>query len=406
MPILKDPTGTEFDSIFTVLPAHHVFHDSELNPRPIGENVVKLIEEFYSEDPNPQLHVCLCRMEEIETENGWKTVKVLLFDGQHKAVAQLYNERKYLILRIFIKGDKEKLKETNWRAHTELRQIEFFKSIAARVGSGIFAERFKKYLESAGDYKSEAAFINSLPYTERQKMKKKFVQWLKHGILYPKDPEAEDNKMTPFIESEKTRKRGKPISYDAFEKTFIKHFVYTKPAEDRIDPNTEEYFRIIERTNVVKLMSIIAEKALINKFDEKIGAYKIEERLRKGENIPEMHVKAFRIFRPKAFEVWCKLLRDCIEVFLKTRGKLPDTYAEEGKIFWCKLDESDWKEIEKMVERIVNHSIWLTKNQEIIDVINSTRKEVVQRLLLEGMIGDKKVIDTPISFQYVMGARS
>ena len=53
MPILKNPTGTEFDSIFTVLPVHHVFHDSELNPRPIGENVVKLIEEFSSEDPNP-----------------------------------------------------------------------------------------------------------------------------------------------------------------------------------------------------------------------------------------------------------------------------------------------------------------------------------------------------------------
>jgi len=95
-------------------------------------------------------------MEEIETENGWKTVKVLQFDGQHKAVSQLYNERKYLILRIFIKEDKEKLKETNWRAHTELRQIEFFKSISARVGSGIFAKRFRKYLESTEDYKSEA----------------------------------------------------------------------------------------------------------------------------------------------------------------------------------------------------------------------------------------------------------
>jgi len=35
VPILKDPTGTEFDSIFTVLPVHHVFHDSELNPRPL-----------------------------------------------------------------------------------------------------------------------------------------------------------------------------------------------------------------------------------------------------------------------------------------------------------------------------------------------------------------------------------
>ncbi|HDN83588.1 MAG TPA: HNH endonuclease [Candidatus Altiarchaeales archaeon] len=404
-PILEDPTGTPFSSIFISLPITCIYHDSDLNPRPIGENATKLIEEFYEENSHPQLHVCLARMEEVGTENDYKKVKILLFDGQHKAVAQIYNERRYLLLRIFVKGDKETLKETNWRAHTDLRQIEFFRSIAARVGSGLFAEKFKEYLEKPGKPKSEASFINSLPYIEREKIKKEFLSWLKHGILHPKefDPESEDNLMTPYIEEEKSRKRDKPISYDAFEKTFIKLFVYNKPAEEEINPESEEYFRIVERKNVVKLMSMIAEKVLINKFDNKIGAHKLEERLRKGEEIPEPHIKAYRIFRPKTFEVWCEVLKDAIVYLLKIKGKLTDAYAKQGKIFWSEIDKSEWEEIGKKLDRIFNHKVWLSKNSDIIDAINSTRKEICQKLLTEGKIGDKHVMDTPIDFKYVLG---
>jgi len=403
-PILKDPAGSPFDSIFISLPIEYIYHDADLNPRPIDENVVKLIEEFY-ENKHPQLHVCLARIEKIGKENEWEQVKVLLFDGQHKAVAQIYNERRKLLLRVFINGSKQDLKETNWRAHTDLRQIEFFRSIAARVGSGLFADKFKEYLNSPGKPKSESLFVKSLPYPEREQIKKEFLSWLKHGILHPKDfdPDSEDNLMTPYIEEEKSRKRNKPISYDAFEKTFIKFFVYRKPATEEIDPDSEEYFRIIERRNVVKLMSLIAQKVLINKFDINLGAYKLEERLRKGERIPELHLKAYRIFRPKTFEVWCEVLRDGIVQLLKLRGELSDTYAKEGKIFWRELNDETWEEIDKMLDRIFNHKIWLSDNPQIIEAINSTRKEICQKLLTEGKIDDTQVIDNPINFRYIVG---
>ena len=408
IPVWKDPTGSPFDSIFLTLPLICIFHDKELNPRSIGENATKLIEEFYKEKPHPQLHVCLCRLEEIEDEDDWKKAKILLFDGQHKAVAQIYNDRKYLPARIFIAGDKDELKETNWRAHTDLRQIEFYRSIAARVGSGLFAEKFKEYLNSPGKPKSEQLFVNSLPYIERNKVKKEFQSWLAHGILHPKefDPASEDNLMTPYIEEEKSRKRNKPISYDASQKTFMKYFVYTKPSKDEIDPESEEYFRITERENVVKLMSIIAEKVLINQFDDKIGAHKLEERVRKGQRVPDSHIRAYRIFRPRSFEVWCKLLRDSVITLLRNRGKLTDTYAEQGKVFWCKLDDNEWREIEKMINRIIEHKIWLSKKYQIVNAINSTRKEICQKLLTEGKIEQNQVFDTPLNFQYIMGVRS
>lgn len=407
LPISEDPSESGFKSIFVTLPIDYIFHDAELNPRPISEKDANLIEEFYYK--NPQLHVCLCRIDELGEEGDYKRVRVLLFDGQHKAVAQIYNERKYLPLRIFLKYDKEKLKTVNFRAHTELVQMEFFRSITAEVGSGLFADKFKEYLNKhTSESVSERKFFKSIDsHKEREELKKHFLLWLEHNILHP---QGKENKMTRFIEAEKTRERQKPISYDSFKKTFIKFFVYKDFAEEPIT-STEyfNYLRFVERDNLVKLMSIIAEKVLVGKFDEKIGAHKLEESIRKGTKVPSEHVKAYRIFRPKVFEVWCEILSEAIKAFLKFRGKLSEGYVKEGKILWCKIDEDDWNVIEKMVDRIINHKLWETKDSAIIDAIGTTKKDVALKLITEGKIrvGDKeqKVFEPPIDSRYVLDIR-
>ena len=405
LPIYEDPSGSGFTSIFTILPIEYVFHDVELNPRPISEKDVNLIEEFYYK--NPQLHVCLARIERIADEGEYIKVKVLLFDGQHKAVAQIYNGRRSLPVRIFLKYDKEKLKAVNFRAHTELVQMEFFRSITARVGSGLFADKFKDYLNKHGsEVISERSFFESIELPkERKEIKKHFLLWLEHNILHPEETQPGiENKMTRFIEGERTRERQKPISYDAFRKTFIRFFVYRDFAKEPITSHGEYgYLRLLERENLVKLMNIIAEKALVGKFDEKIGAHKLEERLRKGAKIPQEHIKAYRIFRPKVFEVWCEVLREAIKSYLKLRGKISERYAKDGKILWCKISDEEWQEIEKMIERIVNHKLWEARDQKIIDAIGTTKKEAAYQLITEGKIGEEKVFEPPIDSRYVLG---
>ncbi len=400
LPIYNDPSISGFPSVFTILPIEYIFHDSELNPRPISEKNTNLIEEFYYK--NPQLHVCLCRVDEIGEEGEYKKVKVFLFDGQHKAVAQLYNGRQCLPVRIFLEYDKQKLKEVNFRAHTELVQMEFFRSIIAEVGSGLFADKFKEYLQrNASGMISERAFLNSIvSYKERKEIKKHFTQWLEHNILHPPDKE---NKMTSFIEGEKMRERQKPISYSSFKKTLIRFFVYGDFADEPITSGTDtNYLRLVERDNLVKLMNMMAEKTLIGLFDLNVGAHKLEESVKKGTKIPEKHLKAYRIFRPKAFEVWCEVLSEAIKAFLKIKGKLLEKYAKEKKIFWCKIDEDEWKEIEKMIDRIVNHKLWDAKDPEIVEAIATTKKDVAQKLLTEGKLGERKVFEPPIDSKYTL----
>jgi hypothetical protein len=406
LPVYEDVGAIGFISVFTELPIDYLFHDSDLNPRAISEKNVNLIEEFYYK--NPQLHVCLGRIEKVEELQNYMKVKVLIFDGQHKAVAHLYNGRRRLPIRLFTEYNYEKLKEVNFRAHTDLVQMEFFRSITAEVGSGMFADVFREYLNKhSRETTSEKAFLQSIELPrDRREMGKHFQHWLEYNILHPEKTDPyKQNKMSPFIEGEKTRERQKPISYDSFKKTFMRFFVYRDPSDDPIAPGGSEqptsYLRFEERDNVIRLMNMMAEKALIGKFDLNKGAHKLEDRLSKGEKIPEDHVKAYRIFRPKTFGIWCEVLSGAIKTYLKIKGRLSEKNSAEGKIFWCKIIEEDWQQVESMIDRVFNHKLWETKDKTMIEVIGTTKKDIAQSFITEGKIGDKKVYEPPINTSYV-----
>ena len=108
---------------FAKIPIQYLHHDKKLNPRPIGGSLTGLATEFHK--GNPQLHVALGH---IELDNN-KYGKIQVFDGQHKAAAQVLLGVTELPVRIFVDSDLKKLLETNTKAGTELKQVAFAKDV-------------------------------------------------------------------------------------------------------------------------------------------------------------------------------------------------------------------------------------------------------------------------------------
>jgi hypothetical protein len=75
--VFTDLFSTE-RTCFIEVPIEYIHHDSSINPRGINSSISLLVNEF--ERGNPQLHVTLARI-----NDG----KIMVFDGQHKAVAQI-----------------------------------------------------------------------------------------------------------------------------------------------------------------------------------------------------------------------------------------------------------------------------------------------------------------------------
>ena len=79
---------------FISVPIEYLYHDEKINPRGINSSINLLIKEFHK--PNPQLHMSLARIEEN---------RIKIFDGQHKAVAQIMLGVRNIVVRLFVNPD-------------------------------------------------------------------------------------------------------------------------------------------------------------------------------------------------------------------------------------------------------------------------------------------------------------
>lgn len=340
---------------FAVLPLSALYHDEKINPRPIGPNIRGLVEEFFKR--RPQLHIALGWIESTQLPDA----RVNIFDGQHKIAAQILLGTQALPIRVFIDPDFDILLTTNTNAGTTLKQVAFDKSVQRRLGSAMLMDRISRYrkdkrLSEDDESFSEKAIVEHFK-GEQRAVARYVLDGIRNAITY-----SPDNKLRDYIDNA-GKGHEKPFSYSTIEKTFYSKFIGPTMLETPWNYRSEqgENPRTVEVEQIVRLMSLIAEKIYIGKFDEELGTAKIENKLQKGEDIPEKHLRAFRMAKEEIIYCWIGYIAKIIENHFLMQGRVVDGQ----KLFQYVFPEQLWVNIGNFIDNLARLPMWVNKDASL-----------------------------------------
>lgn len=384
--IFEDKLSKE-KSIFIEVPIEYLFHDALINPRGINSSINLLVKEF--QKGNPQLHLSLARIDDN---------KIKVFDGQHKAVAQLLLGNKKILVRLFINPNIDRLTETNTNAGSSLRQIAFDKSIMRQLNNTLYFERIRKFqidhnlTEDNFDFSEEQ--IVEYFKGENVNIKKYIIDSLKHSITYSKD-----NRLKDFIDFEGKAKEL-PISYSAFEKTFLSQFIDSKLIlKSNISYKSDAGLnpRELEISQLVKLLNIIAEEIYVNKFNPEIGVARIEQKIidKKDTEISDEHLIAYRISKEEIVYNWIQYLKKVIENYFNNTGKLFDS----NKLFQTEFQDQLWINITNFIKNLKELPLWKDRSMASNIFSGKNNYEYWKVIFETGKTSDNvQVIAKPLNF--------
>ena len=351
VPLFQDKLSG-MNTFFGQFPLEYLHHDDRINPRSIGANIRGLIEEFHGK--RPQLHVAL----------GWwapeadSAGKVRVFDGQHKAVAQILLGVRKLPVRVFVQPDPNVLLQANTNAGGRLRQVAFDMAVMRHLGNTLYLERVTQYRAMRGlpdeDYSFSEQDLVRFFRGERREMARYIVDAQRDAITH-----GSENKLLEFVEW--AGKGGtRPLAYNSIERSFFKEFLYKKALNTPIDLGLEQGTnpRQLEREQLVRIMSMFAEVFFINQWDPEIGGRKIETKLQSGETVSEGHLRAWRISREEVIANVLRWLRLVITNYFAFTGKL----IHEDRLLHTRLPDELFERIRNFLASLAQLPCWIDRN--------------------------------------------
>ena len=351
VPIFHDKLSG-MNTFVAQFPLEFLHHDDRINPRSIGSNIRGLIEEFL--DKRPQLHVAL----------GWWAPdsdgagKLRVFDGQHKAAAQILLGVRELPVRVFVDPDTNVLLQANTNAGGKLRQVAFDTAVMRHLGSTLYIERVNQYRKMRGltedDYSFSEQDLVKFFKGESREMERYIVDAQRDAITHDSS-----NKILEFVEWA-GKSSNRPLAYNSIERSFFKFFLHKKALGSPIDQGLEQGNnpRQLERGQLVRIMSMFAEVFFINHWDPEVGGRRLESRIQQGETITEGHLRGWRVAREEVLTNVLRWLRLVITNYFAFTARL----VHEDRLLHTRIPDDLWDRMQNFLESLSGLPCWMDRN--------------------------------------------
>ncbi len=338
-------TGARY--FYSAIPLTALSNDEELQPRPLdARRVWDLCSHLRR---HTQLAPSVAR---------WVDNKILLFDGQHKAAAQAWIGRRAVDCKVYVEPDLHDLKDTNLAAHDRLRQMAFYTSTLIRKYADLFREDWAEYLEVPGP-KTEEKFVRFM--TDRKGLTPNDAVKRLQSAIYDDILDSPQNRLVEFI-AERNRTRKNPLTTSSVQKSFFQTLLTPPPL--KVEFESPQDFREVEKTNLVRVMSMVADEGLINKWNPEAN--------------DNSHHKAQRIFASGVLRGWVPILRDVISQVLR----LYDGDERQRPLFRVISDE-DFDHIKSRMRKLFSAQLWSSPDPGIDQQVTVNNAEFQKEFLRE-----------------------
>lgn len=316
-------------------------NDNEIQLRPLEDKILPLIFNLKS---SVQLLPSLARLDP-------KTNTVKLFDGQHKAVAQIIGNKKDRIQCIvFVNPDVSSLRITVYEAHTDFVQQRYKKSHIDAKLADIYGQKIEAHRKKVGNPQA--------PYTEADILKGESASDIRDFILSSilKEVSVETDVIRLYAAESRKDQKQRPILWQSLER-FISKFcnlnAVNAPSE------SDENYRSEEIDNLVFVLRLIEDHAIRDKWNP-------------DNPESERHKLARTFFYRTAFNNWVNTLEEGFR-FAHEQMKGAKYY---GALCYQEPFAPDVrKRFYDITKRLFEHPLWV--QETIQDEIAKTNQDAV-----------------------------
>ena len=234
---------------YHVIETKYIEDDDKIQLRPLEPKILPLI---FHLKKSVQLFPSLGRLDPIT-----KTVKI--FDGQHKAVAQIIgNNLSKIPCIIFVNPDVDKMREVVYLAHSDFLQQRYKKSHIDAKLAEIYKQKIEAFRKKVGDPNAKYSEADILTGESKANIRKFLLASIVSEI------QLERSFIRDYAAQNRTDQKRHPILWQSIERIVTK-FCNLEPLEEFSD--SEGNFRSDEIENICFILDQLEEYSIKNKWD-------------------------------------------------------------------------------------------------------------------------------------------